>query len=290
MVYYWSNKIPAAPAGSRNVTWQSDGGSPEKRSAHVGPAGAGVPGVVPLESALDTTKFLAGDGTWRVPPSGGGGGVVTADDWYGLDTPPEVPNAMDDEFEGGIGPGWEYVYADPPGTLNPTKTEIYSEYGLCVMKGKVLTGNSTTHTMNKPFSGNATFRCCIGLFKPMPSSNGIMMTLRDSVQNRMLVHMGSACNYLNWNGTTYTYGGNIFNYSPSIGYLAGEWQILEIEVTSTQIIFRAGRKGWPYLMTIHTANKGSGSLINPNYAGFAAHQQNSSVYSELYARWFRRIA
>ncbi len=74
MVYYWSNKTPAAPAGSRNVTFQSDGGSPEKRSAHVGPAGAGLPGVVPLESALDTTKFLAGDGNWRVPPSGGSGG------------------------------------------------------------------------------------------------------------------------------------------------------------------------------------------------------------------------
>lgn len=108
MVYYWSNKTPAAPAGSRNVTFQSDGGSPEKRSAHVGPAGAGVPGVVPLESALDTTKFLAGDGSWRVPPSGGGGGgwvdrgdpatyditlasLLTDNSWHDLDLSAIVP-------------------------------------------------------------------------------------------------------------------------------------------------------------------------------------------------------
>lgn len=74
MVYYWSNKTPAAPAGSRNVTFQSDGGSPEKRSAHVGPAGAGVPGVIQLPDPLDGTKYLNGNGSWSTPSGGGGGG------------------------------------------------------------------------------------------------------------------------------------------------------------------------------------------------------------------------
>ena len=71
-VSYWSNKTPAAPAGSRNVTFQSDGGSPEKRSAHVGPAVLGTPGVISLDAGGDSTKVLCGDGLWRVPPGGGG--------------------------------------------------------------------------------------------------------------------------------------------------------------------------------------------------------------------------
>jgi hypothetical protein len=217
------------------------------------------------------------------------GGTAT-DDWYGLDTPPETPNALDDEFTGTFNANWEYVYADPPGTASPTKTNIYAENGFCVIKGLILTSGSTTHTMNVPFSGDAKFRCCIGTPKPPPASNGVAMILRDSVQNRLLMYGGNYCNYMSWNGTTYTYAGNIFNYNPGMSYLAGEWMILEIEVTSTQIIFRAGRKNWPYLVTMHTSTKGSGVLTNPNYAGFAAHQQNSASYTELYARWFRRIA
>lgn len=240
-------------------------------------------------SGLSQDGFLKtseGDGTVIVSTDAG-----SSDDWYGMDTPPETPNALDDEFTGTFNPNWEYVYADPPGTVDPTRTIITAEQGICHMKGLVATAASSIHMMNVPFSGNAKFRCCIGLFRTLPSSNGIMMCLRDSVQNRLLVFMGSACNYMSWNGTTYTYAGNIFNYTSNpFSYALGQWQILEIEVTETSIIFRAGRKGWPYLETIHTSTKGTGTLVNPNYAGIAAHEQNSSYTTELYARWFRRIA
>lgn len=71
----WSNQTPAAPTGARNVKFQSDGGADlEKRSAHIGPAAAGVPGVIALEPSSDPTKFLAGDGVWRTPSGSGGGG------------------------------------------------------------------------------------------------------------------------------------------------------------------------------------------------------------------------
>ncbi len=86
--FYWSNKTPAAPSGARNVTFQSDGGSPEKRSAHVGPASAETPGVIALEPTGDNKIFLAGDGTWKnlgIAVSGADGKTTPVDaDLVGL--------------------------------------------------------------------------------------------------------------------------------------------------------------------------------------------------------------
>ena len=64
-MYFWSNKKPAAPADARNVTFQSDGGKPEYRSAYVGKATAALAGVLKLDAALSVVKWLCGDGTWK---------------------------------------------------------------------------------------------------------------------------------------------------------------------------------------------------------------------------------
>ena len=76
MVYYWSNKRPAAPAGARNITFLTDGKKPETRSAYVGAATKDKPGVIQLEEAEDATKFLAGDGSWQTADTGGEGAPV----------------------------------------------------------------------------------------------------------------------------------------------------------------------------------------------------------------------
>lgn len=64
-MYFWSNKKPAAPADGRNVTFLSDGGKPEYRSAYVGKATEAKPGVIKLDALLSVVKWLCGDGTWK---------------------------------------------------------------------------------------------------------------------------------------------------------------------------------------------------------------------------------
>jgi hypothetical protein len=96
---FWTNKTPAAPAGARNVTFQSNQQIPEKRSAYVGPAGQNQPGVISLEANLDGTKYYAGDGVYKIPAGGAGQGFP----YTPADATPASPDTMDDEFIGGPG-------------------------------------------------------------------------------------------------------------------------------------------------------------------------------------------
>src|SRR6266568_2957976 len=70
-----SGSKPPAPPGSVLVKPQSDGQTPQRISFVVPNAGAGTPGAVPLEAALDPTKVLCGDGVYRTASAGGGGWV-----------------------------------------------------------------------------------------------------------------------------------------------------------------------------------------------------------------------
>jgi hypothetical protein len=64
-MYYWSNKTPAAPTGAANVVFKGDGGSPEKRSAHITAMDENKPGVLALPTGKPASKYLGADGNFQ---------------------------------------------------------------------------------------------------------------------------------------------------------------------------------------------------------------------------------
>ena len=82
-----NSTTPAAPTGSVNVTFQSDGATPMVSvSAYdpimVGDTGSGgVSGNVPAPAAGDAASgmYLSAAGTWAIPAGGGGGGGSSTD-------------------------------------------------------------------------------------------------------------------------------------------------------------------------------------------------------------------
>jgi hypothetical protein len=74
----FANGLPAAPAGDVNVVFQADAPTAPPTSvvrnvsAYMPPMTAIVGGAVPTPPN-DSTKFLNGQGNWRVPAGGGGG-------------------------------------------------------------------------------------------------------------------------------------------------------------------------------------------------------------------------
>jgi hypothetical protein len=82
-----NDATPAAPAGSANVKWQADTGSPRNVSAHLpvftGDAGSGgAMGLVPAPAAGDAAagKVLKADGTWAASATGFANPMTTEGD------------------------------------------------------------------------------------------------------------------------------------------------------------------------------------------------------------------
>ena len=76
----FNSTTPAPPTGQQNVTFQSDGGTPQQQitaydPVMVGDTGfGGTTGNVPAPAAGDAAaaKFLKADGTWTAPPTASG--------------------------------------------------------------------------------------------------------------------------------------------------------------------------------------------------------------------------
>lgn len=229
-------------------------------------------------------------GEWEIEEGGGGSAAP-----INPDTPPETSNPVDDEFQDGtsidLGGSREGGGHIPWSWFNQGGATADLSQGSLILTAPA-SNSPSFRIVEQPSPGSAwKIRAKIFGFYPEANFAYCGLIVRNTANSRLLffgpVH--AAGNFLysqRWSSET-SHNANIVT-GPGISRQLPVY--LEVELTSTDVIFRYSFTGFEGTYVTHTTESiGSFLSAAPTTVGLAANSQNNFI-ARCCVDWFRRVA